>query len=53
MTKQEFINKTLIELKIDNANQDRLSSQLDIYKTFLQEQNAITNLTRLDKEEMI
>ncbi len=53
MTKNEFIDKTIKMFEISNINKDKLSNQLDAYKSFLQEQNAKMNLTRLDKDDVI
>ncbi|MBQ0045802.1 MAG: 16S rRNA (guanine(527)-N(7))-methyltransferase RsmG [Mycoplasma sp.] len=53
MTKQEFIKNVLDKFEISNLDKNKLSEQLDIYKTFLQEQNAQVNLTRLDKDDII
>ncbi|MCQ3908238.1 MAG: hypothetical protein MJ200_01420 [Mycoplasmoidaceae bacterium] len=53
MTKTQFIENVIKEFGITNLDKNKLSSQLDVYKTFLQEQNAKMNLTRLDKDDVI
>ncbi|MCQ2748347.1 MAG: hypothetical protein MJ223_03980 [Mycoplasmoidaceae bacterium] len=53
MTKQEFIKKVIDKFEMPNLDVDKLSKQLDIYKDFLQQENAKTNLTRLGKDEII
>lgn len=49
MNREEFIKKISGDFNIT----PRMVEQLDLYKTFLQEQNKIHNLTRLDKEDII
>lgn len=53
MTKNEFIQKVVDKFEIKDLNIEKLSSQLDVYKEFLQNENAKMNLTRLDKDELI
>lgn len=53
MTKQEFIKKVVDKFGISNLDTEKLSKQLDVYKDFLQQQNAQMNLTRLDKDDII
>ncbi|XQP55493.1 MAG: 16S rRNA (guanine(527)-N(7))-methyltransferase RsmG [Mycoplasmoidaceae bacterium] len=52
MTKQEFIKNVLDQFET-NCDQQKLSRQLDVYKDFLQGQNAKMNLTRLDSDDVI
>lgn len=53
MTKIEFINKVVESFGITKLDKEKLSKQLDVYKDFLQQQNAKMNLTRLDKDDVI
>lgn len=53
MTKQEFIKNVLDKFEISNLDINKLNNQFDIYKSFLQQQNAMVNLTRLDKDDII
>lgn len=53
MTKNEFINKVIQKFELTNVDVDKISGQLDAYKEYLQAQNKITNLTRLDKDDII
>ena len=53
MTKNEFIKKVVDQFEISNLDLDKLSNQLDSYKSFLKEKNAEMNLTRLDKDDII
>lgn len=53
MTKIQFINNVIDKFELTNCDRDKISKQLDVYKTFLQEQNTKMNLTRLDKDDII
>lgn len=53
MTKNQFIDKVIEKFGITNLDKNKLSNQLDVYKDFLQEQNAKMNLTRLDGDDII
>ena len=53
MTKTEFINKVVALFELENCNKDKISKQLDVYKDFLQQQNTVMNLTRLDGDDVI
>lgn len=49
MNREDFFNQISKYYKVDKLVREKF----DIYKNFLQEQNKIHNLTRLDKEEII
>jgi len=53
MTKEQFIDKVVDKFELKDFDKGRVSVLLDTYKAFLQEQNKITNLTRLDKDDII
>ncbi|MCQ3907332.1 MAG: hypothetical protein MJ219_00810 [Mycoplasmoidaceae bacterium] len=53
MTKTEFIKKVVDAFELSNCDQDKISKQLDVYKDFLQQQNQVMNLTRLDGDDVI
>lgn len=53
MTKTQFIDKVIESFEIKDFNKDKVSKQLDVYKDFLQKQNAVMNLTRLDGDDVI
>ena len=53
MTKTQFIDKVIAKFGLANCDKDKISKQLDVYKSFLQEQNAKMNLTRLDGDDII
>ncbi|MCQ3914651.1 MAG: hypothetical protein MJ201_02495 [Mycoplasmoidaceae bacterium] len=53
MTKNEFVKKVIEKFGITKLDTKKLSEQLDVYKDFLQSQNAKMNLTRLDKDDII
>lgn len=53
MTKTQFIDKVIAKFGLTNCDKDKISKQLDVYKSFLQEQNAKMNLTRLDGDDII
>lgn len=53
MNKNQFIQNVKEEFSLTDINETKISEQLEVYKTFLQEQNAKMNLTRLDKDDVI